>query len=175
MQHVWDYTFFEMKVDPRSRKILLTPPPMIPLKNREQMCEVMFDPYGVRRGVCTDRGRSGSLRSGRVIDGTNPWRETQDESWWRVVLQTWGACYRIGLTSGVVLDSGDGATHIVPVHESVVFNHLAGRFEVAGRDVTRNLVGLLLQRGYTLNRTANSETVRQIKESLWITKQEWEE
>lgn len=110
-----------------------------------------------------------------MIDETNPWRETQDESWWRVVLQTWGACDRIGLTSGVVVDSGDGATHIVPVPESVVFNHLTRRVEVAGRDVTRNLIGLLLQRGYTLNRTADSETVRQIKESLWITKQEWEE
>jgi len=47
MQHLWDYTFFEkMKVDPRGRKILLTEPPMNPLKNREQMCEVMFDRYG---------------------------------------------------------------------------------------------------------------------------------
>lgn len=47
MQHLWDYTFFEkMKVDPRGRKILLTEPPMNPLRNREQMCEVMFDRYG---------------------------------------------------------------------------------------------------------------------------------
>jgi actin-related protein 2 len=47
MQHLWDYTFFEkMKVDPRGRKILLTEPPLNPLKNREQMCEVMFERYG---------------------------------------------------------------------------------------------------------------------------------
>lgn len=47
MQHLWDYTFFEkMQVDPTGRKILLTEPPMNPLKNREQMCEVMFDRYG---------------------------------------------------------------------------------------------------------------------------------
>jgi actin-related protein 2 len=47
MQHLWDYTFFEkMKVDPRDRKILLTEPPLNPLKNREQMCEVMFERYG---------------------------------------------------------------------------------------------------------------------------------
>lgn len=46
MQHLWDYTFFEkMKVDTTGRKILLTEPPMNPLKNREQMCEVMFDRY----------------------------------------------------------------------------------------------------------------------------------
>lgn len=47
MQHLWDYTFNEkMKVDTTGRKILLTEPPMNPLKNREQMCEVMFDRYG---------------------------------------------------------------------------------------------------------------------------------
>ena len=46
MQHLWDFTFYEkMKVDTTGRKILLTEPPMNPLKNREQMCEVMFDRY----------------------------------------------------------------------------------------------------------------------------------
>lgn len=47
MQHLWDYTFNEkLKVDTNGQKILLTEPPMNPLKNREQMCEVMFDRYG---------------------------------------------------------------------------------------------------------------------------------
>jgi actin-related protein 2 len=46
MQHLWDYTFYEkMKIDTTGRKILLTEPPMNPLKNREQMCEVMFERY----------------------------------------------------------------------------------------------------------------------------------
>lgn len=71
-----------------------------------------------------------------------------------------------GLRSGVVVDSGDGVTHIVPVYESVVLNHLTRRLDVAGRDVTRNLIALLLRRGYALNRTADFETVRQIKEKL---------
>jgi actin-related protein 2 len=71
-----------------------------------------------------------------------------------------------GLTSGVVVDSGDGVTHIVPVYESVVLTHLTKRLDVAGRDVTRNLISLLNRRGYALNRTADFETVRQIKEKL---------
>lgn len=66
----------------------------------------------------------------------------------------------------MVVDSGDGVTHIVPVYESVVLNHLTRRLDVAGRDVTRNLIALLLRRGYALNRTADFETVRQIKEKL---------
>ena len=46
MEHLWDYTFGEkLRVDPTGRKILLTEPPMNPLKNRERMCEVMFERY----------------------------------------------------------------------------------------------------------------------------------
>ncbi|OTB00969.1 hypothetical protein M426DRAFT_323858 [Hypoxylon sp. CI-4A] len=135
MQHLWDYTFYEkMKIDPKGRKILLTEPPMNPLKNREQMCEVMFERYGF----------------GGVY----------------VAIQAVLALYAQGLSSGVVVDSGDGVTHIVPVYESVVLNHLTRRLDVAGRDVTRNLIALLLRRGYALNRTADFETVRQIKEKL---------
>ena len=74
--------------------------------------------------------------------------------------------FQEGLSSGVVVDSGDGVTHIVPVYESTVLNHLTRRLDVAGRDVTRNLIALLLRRGYALNRTADFETVRQIKEKL---------
>lgn len=65
-----------------------------------------------------------------------------------------------------MVDTGDGVTHIVPVYESTVLNHLTRRLDVAGRDVTRNLIGLLLRRGYALNRTADFETVRQVKEKL---------
>ena len=46
MEHLWDFTFNEkMKIDTSGRKILLTEPPMNPLKNREQMCDVMFEKY----------------------------------------------------------------------------------------------------------------------------------
>lgn len=135
MQHLWDYTFFEkMQIDPTGRKILLTEPPMNPLKNREQMCEVMFERYNF----------------GGVY----------------VAIQAVLALYAQGLSTGVVVDSGDGVTHIVPVYESTVLNHLTRRLDVAGRDVTRNLISLLLRRGYALNRTADFETVRQIKEKL---------
>lgn len=64
------------------------------------------------------------------------------------------------------MDSGDGVTHVIPVYESTVLNHHIRRLDVAGRDVTRNLIALLLRRGYALNRTADFETVRQIKEKL---------
>lgn len=47
MLHVWDYTFGpeKMNIDPKECKILMTEPPMNPLKNREKMFEVMFEHY----------------------------------------------------------------------------------------------------------------------------------
>ena len=71
-----------------------------------------------------------------------------------------------GLQTGVVVDSGDGVTHIVPVYDGFSLPHLTRRLDVAGRDVTRYLIKLLLMRGYAFNRTADFETVRQIKEKL---------
>jgi actin-related protein 2 len=74
--------------------------------------------------------------------------------------------YARGLMTGLVLDSGDGVTHIIPVVDGYGFSHLTKRLNVAGRHVTEHLVDLLLRRGYAFNRTADFDTVRQIKEQL---------
>jgi len=74
--------------------------------------------------------------------------------------------YAQGLMTGVVVDSGDGVTHVVPVHSGFSLPHLTRRLDVAGGAVTRFMIRLLLLRGYAFNRTADFETVRQIKEKL---------
>jgi len=74
--------------------------------------------------------------------------------------------YAQGLMTGVVVDSGDGVTHIIPVYEGFALPHLTKRLDVAGRDITRYFMKLMLLRGYAFNRTADFETVRQMKEKL---------
>jgi len=83
-----------------------------------------------------------------------------------VAIQAVLTLYAQGLNTGVVVDSGDGVTHIVPVYDGFALPHLTRRLDIAGRDVTRYLIKLLLMRGYAFNRTADFDTVRQIKENL---------
>lgn len=42
--------------------------------------------------------------------------------------------------TGVVVDSGDGVTHICPVYDGLSLPHLTRRLNVAGRDITRYLI-----------------------------------
>ncbi|KAJ1812567.1 Arp2/3 complex subunit, actin nucleation center [Coemansia sp. RSA 2598] len=83
-----------------------------------------------------------------------------------VAIQAVLTLYAQGLLTGVVIDSGDGVTHIIPVYQGYSLPHLTKRLDVAGRHVTRYLIKLLQLRGYAFNRTADFETVRQIKEKV---------
>jgi len=83
-----------------------------------------------------------------------------------VAIQAVLTLYAQGLLTGVVVDSGDGVTHVVPVYEGFCNSTLIRRVDVAGRAVTRYLIKLMLLRGYAFNRTADFETVRMIKEKL---------
>lgn len=46
----------------------------------------------------------------------------------------------IGLLTGVVVDSGDGVTHICPVYDGYSQPCLTKRLDIAGRDITRHLI-----------------------------------
>jgi actin-related protein 2 len=84
----------------------------------------------------------------------------------KVSIQAMLVLYAQGLLTGVVVDSGDGVSHIVPVWEGICPPNLIKRLNVAGRHITRYLIKLLQVRGYAFNRSADFETVRQIKEEL---------
>jgi len=136
MKHLYDYTFgpTKLNVDPTHAKILLTEPPLNPLKNRERMGELMFETYGFNA--------------------------------MHVAIQATLTLIAQGLMTGVVIDSGDGVTHICPVYDGLSLPHLTRRLDIAGRDITKYLIKLLLLRGYAFNQSADFETIRQLKEKL---------
>ena len=83
-----------------------------------------------------------------------------------VAMQAALSLYASGRTTGLVVDIGDGVTHIVPIWEGFAIDKGIKRVNLAGRDITRYLLTLLYQRGYQFESSAEFEIVRDIKEKM---------
>lgn len=73
--------------------------------------------------------------------------------------------YASGKTTGLVLDSGDGVSHAVPVFQGFAIPNSIRRIDVAGRDVTEHFQQLLRKSGRPFHTSAEKETVKNIKEA----------
>lgn len=82
-----------------------------------------------------------------------------------VSMQAVLSLFATGRTTGVVLDSGDGVTHAVPIYEGFALNHSIMRSDVAGREVTKYLQLLLRKEGHVFRTSAEFQIVKQIKET----------
>lgn len=75
------------------------------------------------------------------------------------------SCFSVGLTTGLVIESGDGNTWIVPIINGQIIYRAIQKLSLAGTDIDHNLESLLMRDGINISSSASSEILREIKEN----------
>lgn len=70
-----------------------------------------------------------------------------------------------GSTKGIVFDSGEGSTHVVPIYEAYALPHSTNALDISGKDLTNHMMNLLIDNGLTFSRHYDVDIIKQIKET----------
>lgn len=112
MERIWNWVYTEgLKALSEEHPVLLTEAPLNPRQNRDVAAQIFFETFNVPAFFTSVQA---VLSLWVEIDPTDP-------------------RYSTGRTTGIVLDSGDGVTHAVPVFEGFSMPHAIQRIDLAGR------------------------------------------
>jgi len=74
--------------------------------------------------------------------------------------------YSCGLTTGICIDAGYGASHTVPVYEGYALPYAIKKLDIAGRGLTEYLANILRERGYHFRISEYERCLNSMKEKL---------
>ncbi|PPS17241.1 hypothetical protein GOBAR_AA03332 [Gossypium barbadense] len=143
MERYWQQCIFNyLRCDPEDHYFLLTESPLTAPENREYTGEIMFETFNVP-GLYIAVNSVLALAAG----------------------YTTSKCEM----TGVVVDVGDGATHIVPVADGYVIGSSIKSIPIAGKDVTLFIQQLMRERGEKIPPEDSFESARKVKEMYCYT------
>ncbi|XP_015074111.1 actin-related protein 3-like isoform X1 [Solanum pennellii] len=138
MERFWQQCIFNyLRCDPEDHYFLLTESPMTAPENREYTGEIMFETFNVP-GLYIAVQPVLALAAGYTASKCE--------------------------MTGVVVDIGDGATHVVPVAEGYVIGSSIKSIPVSGKDVTLFVQQLMKERGEHVPAEDSFEIARKVKE-----------
>ncbi|KAI3388452.1 hypothetical protein SNEBB_009633 [Seison nebaliae] len=124
MEKLWEQSIFKyLRVEPEDHPFLLTEPPLNTPENRELTAEIFFELFNVPKLYIAVQA---------VLALAAP-MSTSNQN--------------VGKSlTGVVIDSGDGVTHVIPVAEGYVIGSCIKHIPISGRDITYFIQQLLRER-----------------------------
>ncbi|XP_071678841.1 actin-related protein 3 isoform X1 [Lolium perenne] len=143
MEKFWQQCIFNyLRCDPEDHYFLLTESPLTPPETREYTGEIMFETFNVP-GLYIAVQPVLALAAGYTT--------TKCEM------------------TGVVVDVGDGATHIVPVADGYVIGSSIRSIPLTGKDVTQFIQQLIKERGEHIPPEESFDVARRAKEMYCYT------
>ena len=139
MEKYWHQSIYNyLKCDPQEHYFVLTEPPMNPPENRENVAEIFFETFNVP-------GLYIGVQAVFALMGCNSTFE-QNSSTELDGLISEDQRKAIGELTGVVVDSGDGVTHVVPICDGYVLGSNIKHIPIAGRSITKFMEQMIRER-----------------------------
>jgi actin-related protein 3 len=145
MERIWQHMFYKyMRIEPQEHGFVLTEPPANPPENRELTAEVMFETFGAKQLLIAVQG---------VLALTASWNSKKATQ-----------LGLAGLSTGTVIDSGAGVTHVIPIVDGYVIGNAIRHIPLAGRDITNFVLEKLRERNATLPSDEALAAAQRVKE-----------
>lgn len=161
MERFYEQCIFKyLRAEPEDHHFLLTEPPLNTPENREYTAEIMFETFNVPGLYIAVQVRFlFFLQSFH----NNKWIILNQAV--LALAASWASRPVEERTlTGIVVDSGDGVTHVIPVAEGYVIGSCIKHIPIAGRNITSFIQSLLREREVGIPPEQSMETAKAIKE-----------
>ena len=152
MEKFWHQSIYNyLKCDPQEHNFVLTEPPMNPPENRENIAEIFFETFNVPGLYIGVQAVFALLGCSKIhIDSGKAMDPEQKKA--------------VDSLTGVVVDSGDGVTHIVPICDGFVLGSNIKHIPIAGRKITKFMEQMIRDRNEKINTDDLYYATMEIKE-----------